>query len=295
MILCTRKRKFGPRNPAAGWRPLVLHWRRRRQPRSPAQTVRVMQSRQVFYFPQVHLHFTTLPGGPQRQSLATRILRTVRTIKKQRDMLDRKWTRIVTHNNTLQTRDGNPLPMGIYAPDASRPKYLLQTATTRALFVNKSTSHQTTHDQKFFASTIKLQTRHEQVSLSRTFLRAREEAPLPRRSAPRESPVFPSSPNKTSRQFQFGNSEELVWRRKPQHTTASEDSPIANTKEIASRQSLLRTNTATTHAPSAAPQSNQTTPQQLTKLDPGLLDRLADDVIRRVEKRARIERDRRGL
>ena len=295
MIFCTRKRKFSPTNRATGWRPLVLHWRRRRQPRSQVQTVRVLQSQQVFYFPQVHLHFTTLPGGPQRRSLATRILRTTRTIERQRFLQDRIRTTIVTHNNTLQTRAGNPLPLGIDAPDASRPKSLLQTATTRAFYINKSTSHQTTHDQKFFASTIKLQTRHDQVALSRTFLRSRDEAPLPRRSAPRESPVFPSSRNKTSPQFQFGNSEELVWRRKPQHTTAIEDSPIANTKEAASRQSLLRTSTAATHAPSAAPQSNQTTAQQLTKLDPGLLDRLADDVIRRVEKRARIERDRRGL
>ena len=34
---------------------------------------------------------------------------------------------------------------------------------------------------------------------------------------------------------------------------------------------------------------------QVTKLDPGVLDRLTDDVIRRVEQRMRIERERRGL
>jgi hypothetical protein len=269
------------------WRPVVLYWRRRRQPR-----------------PQVHLHFATHVEGSQQRPFVTRILRTTRIIERQRFVRDRIQSRIVTHHNntsqiTLRTTTAtfsgcNPLPLRIYAADASRQKSLLKTATTRAFYVNKSTSHQTTHDQKFFASTIKLQTRHEQVSLSRTILQSREVASLPPHSAQRESLVFPSSPNKTSRQFQFGNSEELVWRRKPQHATAIEDSPIANTKEAASRQSL-HTNTAATDAPSAAQQSNQTTPQQLTKLDPGLLDRLAEDVIRRVEKRARIERDRRGL
>jgi len=33
----------------------------------------------------------------------------------------------------------------------------------------------------------------------------------------------------------------------------------------------------------------------VTKLDPALMDRLANDVIRRIEQRVRIERERRGL
>jgi hypothetical protein len=34
---------------------------------------------------------------------------------------------------------------------------------------------------------------------------------------------------------------------------------------------------------------------QISDLDPRLVDRLTDDVIRRVERRVRIERERRGL
>jgi hypothetical protein len=34
---------------------------------------------------------------------------------------------------------------------------------------------------------------------------------------------------------------------------------------------------------------------RLASLDPALVDRLADDVIRRVERRLRIERERRGI
>lgn len=43
-------------------------------------------------------------------------------------------------------------------------------------------------------------------------------------------------------------------------------------------------------APAAAPSPPAATP----RLDAAFVDRLAEDVIRRVEKRARIERERRG-
>jgi hypothetical protein len=44
-----------------------------------------------------------------------------------------------------------------------------------------------------------------------------------------------------------------------------------------------------------APRSDAATAGLVTKLDPALMDRLANDVIRRMEKRVRIERERRGL
>ena len=47
---------------------------------------------------------------------------------------------------------------------------------------------------------------------------------------------------------------------------------------------------------SGMPQAFGHTPvPAVLKIDSGLVDRLADDVIRRVERRARIERERRGL
>jgi hypothetical protein len=48
-------------------------------------------------------------------------------------------------------------------------------------------------------------------------------------------------------------------------------------------------------APALAPAIERAAAAQAPKLDPGLLDRLTDDVIRRVEQRMRIERQRRGL
>jgi hypothetical protein len=90
---------------------------------------------------------------------------------------------------------------------------------------------------------------------------------------------------KTSR-TQFHRAEELVWRDAPVPTVAQ-----------TTNQNPVGAPTVSTHAQTASSSSSSTQipQQQITKLDPGLVDRLTDDVIRRVEKRARIERQRRGL
>lgn len=44
-----------------------------------------------------------------------------------------------------------------------------------------------------------------------------------------------------------------------------------------------------------APLLERAAATQVTKLDPGVLDRLTDEVIRRVDQRMRIERQRRGI
>ena len=93
---------------------------------------------------------------------------------------------------------------------------------------------------------------------------------------------------------QFDRAEELVWRRTKARATVIEEAPVANVTQTIQQQTV-RTPAGNTVAQSASASSNQSTPQQVTKFDPGLLDRLADDVIRRVEKRARVERQRRGL
>jgi hypothetical protein len=50
-----------------------------------------------------------------------------------------------------------------------------------------------------------------------------------------------------------------------------------------------------TSPPAAAGRSRDAAVVCATALDPALANRLADDVIRRIDRRARIERERRGL
>lgn len=89
--------------------------------------------------------------------------------------------------------------------------------------------------------------------------------------------------------------QELVWRRGPPPTVERDESE---------QLSQLRQSAAQTPGRSlsgAAAVSGMTTPFGVTqptstlKLDSNLIDRLADDVIRRVERRARINRERRGI
>lgn len=93
---------------------------------------------------------------------------------------------------------------------------------------------------------------------------------------------------------QFDRADELVWRR---------TQPQSRKDEIVGRSIVAATSQPNpvsgvveeTVAPGASPAISQTAPPPVTKLDPGLIDRLTNDVIRRIEKQARIERQRRGL
>jgi hypothetical protein len=78
---------------------------------------------------------------------------------------------------------------------------------------------------------------------------------------------------------------DLVWRANAGATTTSNDSP-GNAMTSASARSA-----AAPLPPSRRPDA---TVVCATALDPALADRFADDVIRRIDRRARIERERRG-
>ena len=96
-------------------------------------------------------------------------------------------------------------------------------------------------------------------------------------------------------QFQYERPEELVWRRvllTPPNTDDDKRGP-----ELSESISRTQTRSQPGHEPAVdvAPLVERAVATQVTKLDPGVLDRLTDDVIRRVEQRLRIERQRRGL
>lgn len=93
---------------------------------------------------------------------------------------------------------------------------------------------------------------------------------------------------------QFDRPEELVWRRVGRASTEVADperhQEFSNSYEQPALRSFQSREAA--HLPASF---EQPAVQQITKLDPSVLDRLTDDVIRRVEQRVRIERERRGL
>jgi len=96
-------------------------------------------------------------------------------------------------------------------------------------------------------------------------------------------------------QFQYERPEELVWRQVSQ-TPLNSDGDKRD-PELSESISRTQARSQSGHEPavSVAHLLERAAPMQVTKLDPAVLDRLTDDVIRRVEKRMRIERQRRGL
>lgn len=89
---------------------------------------------------------------------------------------------------------------------------------------------------------------------------------------------------------------ELVWRKatppEPEEAVHPAVAAQGLTREAAVAATASQTRPPALPAPEALPLRR---PTMLSDLDPNLVDRLADDVIRRVERRARIERERRGL
>ena len=91
------------------------------------------------------------------------------------------------------------------------------------------------------------------------------------------------------------HSPELLWRRAARAATPPADDGADSHLPGAAARSAARSLPPHQTPPEPPASISRAAPRQLTQLDPALVDRLADDVIRRIEKRARIERERRGL
>jgi len=107
--------------------------------------------------------------------------------------------------------------------------------------------------------------------------------------------AFPRAPEPQGLKFQFERPEELVWRRmlRPAKTIDQFEQPSAVSDF--SRRTPGNFSPAQEAELKVSPAIEKAAAVQVTTLDPSVLDRLTDDVIRRVEQRGRIERERRGL
>jgi len=139
-----------------------------------------------------------------------------------------------------------------------------------------------------------------------------ERAPAPRRRTPglhaRERHVLHATPMRlpapTARRSGRAESPrraphpapEIVWRRAPAvRTDAAEGGARAEIGASAVRGSTPAVPAGGEAASATSPHAGRPAAPLLARLDPALVDRLTDDVIRRVERRVRIERERRGL
>jgi len=130
---------------------------------------------------------------------------------------------------------------------------------------------------------------------------APEVSPLSPRRRPRPQMEFAGvdlrvsaprpAPSRLRREVAGAPSVELIWRTPKATRIAEQD--VANSHDLATH---ARSATLAPAPPAPAPPmiSTQARPAA-PRIDAAMLDRLTDDVIRRVEKKMRIERERRGL
>lgn len=91
---------------------------------------------------------------------------------------------------------------------------------------------------------------------------------------------------------QSTRTEELIWRRLVQTMSGTS----RNDRQGYSAAETIEPPEFTKHSAAALSHTAESmTAQAITRLDPAIVDRLSDEVIRKVEQRVRIERERRGI
>jgi hypothetical protein len=325
-MICTRG-KFRPRilrltsRCGAGrsvWAPLVLRWRQRRPAPRHAIADRKTASVPQMSLTRNYFYFVTHASDSGRRLPSLRVFPTTSILRK-RVTSDRSRTRSVTIQNTSVNPRSSPQST-FTAVSISRER-VFDRPRTSVLTINRTSVPQPAHRiscinyvsrralpgviiertesltglQSVFRSTTRIHSRSasvERLISPRTTTRLRKTYSHTHEHQTRIVPIHgpvraSSSQNKYTRIF-VHTAEHLVWR------THNETSRRLNSSRVVERSSV---GTIVDEAPgqSISPSISRTTPQPITKLDPALVDRLTDDVIRRVEQRARIERQRRGL
>lgn len=304
-----RRFAFGHRSAAScrgSWRPLVLQWRRRdRRRQENLLTARAAAATPIFLFPQIHFHYAThlsnrsphsrsSNSSPAAAGPGTRIVLVHRwttgraaELRQQPGHDARPLSPSHVHERAHQSSrtkiDGgltnapgrsHSLDFRPIAPPVARRPFALHFGNAPKVAHAKDKTQERAHP---------FQTHSRIWQPSLQIFRAPGN---PHRS--------PERPVRKAVRFKFDVTEELVWRRAQRPSTEVVDlehqqAAFDSFDRPAARSSQSQEAVNSSLSPERA------AVMQITKLDPGLLDRLTDDVIRRVEQRVRIERQRRGL
>ena len=110
-----------------------------------------------------------------------------------------------------------------------------------------------------------------------------------------KSPLSPAEPGATQPAPRPRRPVPLVWRNAGSEGARASSSSSSRPLEAVMPPPAPSQVQGVTPASAAVEPQLRRLPVRTTDFEPGVLDRLTDDVIRRVERRARIERERRGL
>jgi hypothetical protein len=294
----------GGKGRRGSWHPLILRWRRRRARQKELSTARAATSGSISWFPKFHFHYATyLSNRTWRDRASGSVPAT--GVSETRIVLDRLWKYVRGAGLPRQPqRTSRPLGPS-HAGQGSRPKFdarLPSSTGSSQPHVAHSTAPPAagrppgtpfgTLPHLFRACTKS----EERSQPFQTQTRIREHwRQIFRARLPAHGDRLPRlAPEPRAVRVKIDATEELVWRRAKrqpaevidvEHQQAAFDS--FDRPAVRSFQSHEVLN--------SSPSSERAALLPITKLDPSFVDQLTDDVIRRVEQRARIERQRRGL
>lgn len=297
----TRRRIRSPRGEA--WRPLALRWRshRTRRPRARAGTTATTLT--AIWQPLLHVHFNTIVNRLERliESVATTPVSIARQAR--RSVLTHVWL----HRRPADAPRGS-LDFNRTAPSVST-RTLLSGAPYLAprLPARRSPVSIRTANARSGKSPQRSQLFERQVSVvRRVFLddpvspmRARRHpgggGSVERTAAGESARALPAGFIDDVTSIRAHRAVDLSWRSAARPTTPPtvEERRASGTRAFVGDDRTANESAATpviTTTDTGAPPVVERAP-----FDAVLLDRLTDDVIRRVERRVRIERERRGL
>jgi hypothetical protein len=278
----------GSRGQAAFWRPTTLHWRRSPSPRAPHPGQAPAGSWTSIFAPRIALHFSSSLSTLLKSTSFAATTSIRHTWLRQRE-------RVLHHRETLREhvlrvrlgprpRGSNSNPSNVDFVRLARPQRHMDAARppgssprirpVRPFSVTARSTALTTYISNSFANRGQHSATSFFAGASTTYLRER---------APR-SRVHPAEPARMSHHI------ELVWRQ-PQAAVKAETHAI--------RASLVetpeRSRTAAFYSPNVPEPATKTAHRPaVPAFDAAQMDRFVDTVIQRVEKRVRIERERRG-
>lgn len=324
-------RRIKARGSRTAWLPIALRWRMKRKKGTSVSATReaMPPAPSVTWMSMFHLRFNMLANERSRREREARSFPPSTVIRElRRSVVSRHWATDRVTTLTMSPRAASPTPRVF----AARRAGVHVSATAARQMVRLLTTHTTATDVERRVLSTVFPTRRANVQVSADAARppvrqltthvktthvARRalfesmrksatssfsERLSERRLSSHEMRVFRTHSATTHRLREESKRSGvqvvlpavLVWRTAPQaQTERARDTSFTNPLPVSARPSagLVAAQAA---APEAARRSAQRA-LQAGDLDPALLNRLTDDVIRRVERRVRIDRERRGL
>lgn len=289
------------------WRPVALRWRQRPRQARPIGHRGAVMPRHTSWHSHFHVHVAARVIEACRAGMATwtpaaSVARQLRTVLVHR----------VTAARHVAAAHGEQRPVRPLA-DRRLPTAAMASVARRTAAAHTPTRHAAPHRFGPAAATTIWRTRVSMVERvvhdTPRSTRSRLRPPVPRVTADMRPHLVPlvlrplvrrASPDAAIEQapverVRASRQPELHWRR-PARPDGMVPEPAVRQMPASFAPLAMTMPTSQPRARSfEADDPQPARPVQLTDLDPRLVDRLTDDVIRRVERRVRIERERRGL